>query len=189
MVKIERKSQLPKLSGNVSALSTLFAFCTSNYVQRLERQGRFFSFNANEVKQVRWLRKKNVGKPSKPLDFVIENLINKNKCQKANKFLWGCFLCCWFSAFSFVVCGCGFGSSVSLVRRGFLVVAVLPVVLAVLLVCRSVGVAFLSLLFLPFVGRGSFGLSVLPLSVVVRVSSCGCGCGFVLPAPTEQITY
>lgn len=89
MVQTKRKRKLPKLWGNVSALSTLFAFCTSNYVQRLVRQGRFFSFNANEVKHVRWLRKKNVGKPSKPLDFIIENLINRDKCQKANKFFGG----------------------------------------------------------------------------------------------------
>lgn len=106
--------------------------------------------------------------------------------QKANKLFWGCSPCCWFSAFSFAVCGCGFASSVSLVRRGFLVVAVLLVVLAVPLVCRSVGVAFLFLLCLPFVGRGSSGLSVLPLSVVVRVFSCGCGCGFVPLAPTNN---
>lgn len=131
-------------------------------------------------------RRRRRNAPSKPLDFVIENLINRDKCQKANKIFWGCFLCCWFSAFSFAVFGCGFGSSASLVRRGSLVVAALPVVLAVPLVCRSAGVAFLSLLFLPFVGRGSCGLSVLPLSVVVRVFSCGCGCGFVPPAPTNN---
>ena len=88
MIQTERKRQPPKLRGNVSSLSPLFAFCTSHYIQRLVRQGRFFSFNAVGLRPRR-LRKKNVGKPSKPLDFVIENLINRDKCQKANNFFGG----------------------------------------------------------------------------------------------------
>lgn len=72
-----------------------------------------------------------------------------------------------------------------LARCGFLLVRVLPAVLAVLLVCRSVGVAFLSLACRLFVRRGSSGLSVLRLFLAVRAWFLGCGCGCVLLAPPK----
>ena len=136
-------------------------------------------------------RLKPIAHKGQPLTFTLwngnrgNNTSNKKSWlfkvrQKAKKLFWGCSLCCLLV---FVLCFSRCSSFALLVRCGFLLVRALRAVRAVRAVCRSVGVAFLFLVCLPSVRRGSSGLSVLPLLLAVRASSVGCGCGSLPPAP------